>query len=310
MAACIEFYSTTSTIFDANNDGHADIFFGTTSFISYVLLNDGHGDFSASTRIPTPTLPLPVNGAVLDAEAVDINGDGNADLALAIANEYVEDYIQILIGDGTGHFTDETGQRFPHIAEDNKHKITNLHPADFNKDGYVDFVDRAPFLMNDGTGHFIRLPNSFPGSKYEYDVRVRDFNNDGRLDVLTLQNGDGGKFRYAVYIQKDPGRHPMGTNEADGLVGDKTNEKFQGLGGKDVVFGGLGKDRVSGGDGADYLNGGDGNDTIKGGGGGDTIVGAIGTDKLIGAGGKDIFKFNSVAESPAARAPDCRVGSL
>jgi Ca2+-binding RTX toxin-like protein len=53
---------------------------------------------------------------------------------------------------------------------------------------------------------------------------------------------------------------------------------LSGLGGNDVLLGGVGNDTLRGGDGADVLYGDQGNDTLFGGKGGDLLVGGDGAD--------------------------------
>ncbi|MEH2060532.1 MAG: calcium-binding protein [Nostoc sp.] len=132
-----------------------------------------------------------------------------------------------------------------------------------------------------------------------------------------------------------------GTNGADNLSVPFSNSfdpnLINGFDGNDTIQGGFGGDTINGGDGDDSLvggghgliNGGNGNDTIRGG-FGDTINGDDGNDSLVGSGdglinggdgndtiqsgggteiltggsGNDIFKFNSVFDSPAGFSRD------
>ncbi|MFY7819795.1 MAG: calcium-binding protein, partial [Rhodoluna sp.] len=71
------------------------------------------------------------------------------------------------------------------------------------------------------------------------------------------------------------------TDGADSLVGDDQDEHLRGLGGSDVIDGGLGDDFLDGGAGDDHLTGGAGNDTLKGAGGVDTLIGGAGDDTYI-----------------------------
>ncbi|MEL6351882.1 MAG: hypothetical protein AAFR58_08960 [Cyanobacteria bacterium J06627_28] len=91
-----------------------------------------------------------------------------------------------------------------------------------------------------------------------------------------------------------------GTDAADELIGDDTNNNINALGGDDTVAGGLGDDLILGGDGDDVLRGdrnsratqdgeAGGNDIIFGGEGNDRIGGKAGNDILSGDAGDDFI---------------------
>jgi Ca2+-binding RTX toxin-like protein len=91
-----------------------------------------------------------------------------------------------------------------------------------------------------------------------------------------------------------------GTAGADTISGAGRNDILRGLGGNDTMRGFGGNDAMNGGDGDDVMNGGAGNDTLFGGAGADILVGGLGRDALNGGLGADVFKFFSIAETPAA----------
>jgi Ca2+-binding RTX toxin-like protein len=63
------------------------------------------------------------------------------------------------------------------------------------------------------------------------------------------------------------------------------------------VDGGAGNDTLTGSNFADNFHGGSGRDTLKGGAGRDTLLGGLNHDTLTGGTERDIFDFNSLAES-------------
>jgi Ca2+-binding RTX toxin-like protein len=89
-------------------------------------------------------------------------------------------------------------------------------------------------------------------------------------------------------------REEIGTQKADVLVGDASNNSLYGRNGKDSLDGGEGDDTLEGGNGHDRLTGGNGNDVLLGGNGKDTLVGGAGNDTLTGGNGKDIFVVDSL----------------
>jgi hypothetical protein len=117
---------TTSQILDVNNDGYNDLIFGNDSGDgsalgrrSQLFLNAGTGDFSRATGISLPKSVVPTE-IVLDIEQANINNDQLPDLVISVTNGgdyrdgnfYKTPYIQILINQGNGLFSDETNLRF------------------------------------------------------------------------------------------------------------------------------------------------------------------------------------------------------
>ena len=89
-----------------------------------------------------------------------------------------------------------------------------------------------------------------------------------------------------------------GTNNADSIVGNSTNnsalaagggDKINSGAGEDVIFAGSGNDTVDAGTGNDLVSGGAGNDVLGGGAGNDILVGGTGNDQLSGGTGDDIL---------------------
>ena len=77
------------------------------------------------------------------------------------------------------------------------------------------------------------------------------------------------------------------------------NLSLTGSAGNDVLTGNKGNNVIVGGNGGDALFGGAGNDVLSGGASSDRLVGQQGADRLTGGLSKDLFTFNSIAESTA-----------
>lgn len=88
------------------------------------------------------------------------------------------------------------------------------------------------------------------------------------------------------------------------MYGNTLNNYLNGLAGNDTLFGLGGNDLLVGDSGNDSLYGGDGDDNLNGGSEADLLVGGMGRDIQTGGTGNDVFRFLSVAESPAGAMRD------
>src|SRR5438874_629820 len=177
-----------------------------------------------STTLLPSALANHRTGSIIAPEllvAGDFNQDGNMDLAVNCTGF---DVVAILFGDGQGGFTLEG-----HVPVDTLTK--GLQAGDVNRDGHLDLVNAANWgydetvLLGDGLGsfHVAAPPSEIDGDGGPERLLLRDFNNDGRLDILVngpdddvvlLYFGDGkGNF---------PGpdielgvTHPMGMDAGD-----------------------------------------------------------------------------------------------
>jgi hypothetical protein len=200
---------------DYDNDGDIDIFvagravpgrFGEIPN-SYLLENDGHGNFSISNQ---PALKNA--GMVTDAVWTDFNGDKITDLILV--GEWMSPQFYI---NKNGTFTNVTEQYLP---ESIKGLWRTIQPADVNKDGKIDYL-----LGNWGLNSKFHASQKFPLKMY-----VDDFNGKGQIETLIALEKNG---KYYPVNSKD---------EIDSLMGNKTRKQFpyyRDFGGKTMeqVFG-------------------------------------------------------------------------
>jgi hypothetical protein len=136
-------------------------------------------DISDNLRIKTGKRP----GCV---EVANFNNDKIPDLA--VTNEQ-DSSVTILLGNGKGKFTEAKGS--PFFAGYNPNDIAT---GDFNNDGNLDLSfansDRKylTVLLGNGQGSFTAAPKSpFPVEviPHTHGIATGDFNNDGRLDLVT-----------------------------------------------------------------------------------------------------------------------------
>lgn len=130
---------------DVDNDGDLDIYFANVNFRrrgspqNRLLINDGNGVFADETQAR-----LPANADfTMDADFVDIDGDGDQDIVTAglkLDKGLAPVPYRVFENDGTGHFKENTTAFLPASAIA---VGTDIEAADFNGDGALDF-----FLTN------------------------------------------------------------------------------------------------------------------------------------------------------------------
>ena len=160
---------------------------------------------SANHRTGTQILPeLLVAG--------DFNHDGNMDLAVNCTGF---DVVAILLGDGQGGFT-----LAGHFPVDTLTK--GLDVGDVNRDGNLDLVSATNWgydeivLLGDGIGsfHFPTPPCEIDGDGEPVRVLLRDFNNDGRLDIFVNAPDDS---KVVLYFGDGKGNFPGPKLEIEGV---------------------------------------------------------------------------------------------
>lgn len=133
---------------------------------------------ASATHLPPPFLV----GRSMDAGATDVDGDG--DLDIVVAKEFGTNVL--LLGDGTGHFTDASAARFPRAVRDSE----EVALGDFDRDGDVDlvFVSEDDFVneyyLNDGRGFFTDAGARLPVTGESNAVQALDVDGDEDLDLV------------------------------------------------------------------------------------------------------------------------------
>lgn len=247
--------NTFSGMVDVNGDGALDVILGiwdgsSVQQGSQVLLNDGHGNFTAHAPIVLPASGVP-DASVLEVEAVDLNGDAFPDLMLSITNGgardtfYQTDYIQLLVNDGTGHYRDETAARLPQsTGPGDAGWLTSLTSVDFNHDGYADILAESAggpitskVYLNRGDGTFELDWESAAGAA----AFAADVDGDGMTDVVTAspQNVVTTELNHLanghVYRANFGGDTLLGSGAADQFYASTGVDVLDGAGGLDTV---------------------------------------------------------------------------
>ena len=189
---------TAALIFDANGDGKQDIYVCSGGYNNYVpddrllqdrlYLNDGKGNFAKAVN----ALPKMTSSKSCVKQA-DINGDGFPDLFVGgrvIPGRYPEiPQSYILINDGKGKFTDETGNYNPGIK--NVGMVTDAAWADMNGDKKPDLILVGEWMpitvFENRNGKLVDETEKYFGKEYKgwwNCLKIGDFNHDGRPDLI------------------------------------------------------------------------------------------------------------------------------
>jgi hypothetical protein len=207
---------------DFNGDGNLDtaVSGGGANGTVTILLGNGTGTFSATgTAISVGVNP----GGVVTA---DFNGDGRADLAVAVAGNDTgaNGSVALLLGNGNGTFT---AAATPPFANDDFPRA--LVTGDFNGDGTTDMAvldggflnaSAVSVLLNNGTGVFSKVTD-FPvqtGGVNSVTIAAGDFNNDGRPDVTVANAGPTST--------STPGTASVLVNDGTGLLSRASGSPF------------------------------------------------------------------------------------
>jgi hypothetical protein len=182
-------------IVDMNADGHPDIVAleprtcGTdSSFLATVRLGRGDGTFED----PIATLLFSQFGVTVDLEVVDLDGDGNLDVAATLLNldGPTIGRLAILVGDGTGQLTT---RRLVDLGGNSSADQPHMVSLDLDGNTLRDLVvsmgmpgDLRTFHDVAGAAEPIVTTEPLGGRFYVRQLAARDLDGDGKADVAVL----------------------------------------------------------------------------------------------------------------------------
>jgi hypothetical protein len=194
---------------DVNADGSPDILVGTTyQTQSRLYMGDGSDNFTNVTKTHLPQ----IKASIGDLEFGDVDGDGDLDVVLAdwgpgspMSN--TGGRTMLWLNDGTGHFTNATGERMPDVLVEFSWE---LEFVDVDNDYDLDIMVSCKvcygslLFENDGTGAFTDVTQEkLPQFSNNYDFEAMDVNGDDYLDVVTINDNFG--FQEHIFLNDRKG---------------------------------------------------------------------------------------------------------
>ncbi|MBZ5858945.1 VCBS repeat-containing protein [Flavihumibacter profundi] len=215
-------------VFDANGDGHTDIYIASGGYHDLVstdslltdrlYINDGHNNYFRSNGLPA------VAGSKSCVRIQDINGDGSPDIFVGgrvVPGRYPETpKSYILINDGKGRFSDQTGNICPALSA--LGMISDAAWIDLDLDKKNELVVVGEWMpvtvFSQDNGKLVNSSGKYFDQSYSgfwNTINVGDFNGDGRPDLIIGNMGLNTQFKAS---EKEPLEMFYGDFDKNGSV--------------------------------------------------------------------------------------------
>ena len=153
-------------------------------FQNLLWINNGSGLFKDETAARLPGL----TDSSFHAAFGDVDGDGDLDIFVGnVGFIGTGEQNRLLINDGAGVFTDETGTRLPALADTTMSVALNDLDVDTDLDIVVNNTGDQPsrVLINDADGVFTdETATRFTMAGTSQDMKVADLSGDGSVDII------------------------------------------------------------------------------------------------------------------------------
>ncbi len=210
LQADSDFTAGAALFFDANGDGHPDLYVVSGGYGDYpendehlkdrLYLNDGKGQLTRAEH----SVPDSLRDSKSCVAAADFNQDGSPDLFVGgrvIPGKYpVSPKSSLLLNDGTGHFKDVTAQWAPQLEHIGM--VTSAVWYDLNKDGRKDLIVTGEWMpiyifLNKGNHLEDHTKDYFDRdySGWWNTIELADLDKDGNIDLIAGNLGTNTQIR-------------------------------------------------------------------------------------------------------------------
>lgn len=189
---------------------------------AFEFIHPGDGVFEDGATLDPPKIMPPDSDFEWDADAGDIDGDGDLDYVRAV--DYTPYSVGIYLNNGVGNFTD-----FSASVPSTNNRPASIDLGDFDNDGDLDiyvagYHEQDQLYINEGndingyptfSDKTANLPQELT---YSWGACLGDFNKDGNLDIYVANGG-------ADRLYLNDGNNPPVFSSASAPAGTTSNSE-------------------------------------------------------------------------------------